>query len=302
MSELVHGDVVALVVHSVRSDPGTEEGIVTSAHRAPGMAGPPGSFDRDLVGDIFSPVLVETQLLKHLRHPFFESLRRRIPFSGDCRKAFLRNRSAALEPVIPDVERTEFAAEPLADDRGYHLHLRRGNQVHEQFLDFLCGDLHPTFEVSLDTGRHARMERVSQQLGMEGVKNTLIPPLPLRLGIDRGAIFPDLVGIWSPVIFGIIYNNLRNLLGDNAFEDFVNHLLLLRGIRQIGVVGLDFIPEIPMRQQTHVLREKSPAVLCQHMAHHDVVRSDVVLGIGVGLRRDLAHFGRHAGGIEVSHP
>ena len=137
---------------------------------------------------------------------------------------------------------------------------------------------------------------------MEDVKYMTVPAAAFRLGADRLPVLPDLVGIRCPDI-GAIGNDLfRYILIHNAFHHLVYHLLLLLRIRHVGIVGLDLIPEVPVREQPHPVREELASVLGHKFVHHDVISRDIVLCGAGGLRHQPRHLGRHPGRETVPHP
>ena len=110
------------------------------------------------------------------------------------------------------------------------------------------------------------------------------------------------IGIRFPVIFGIVYYTSRYRLADNVFHDFLYHLLFFKGIGKSRIIGFDFIPKVPVRQQYHIFRKKPPAIFGQQITHHDIIGSYIVFGITRCTRHFLVQTGRGPVGEQISHP
>ena len=82
----------------------------------------------------------------------------------------------------------------------------------------------------------------------------------------------------------------------------IDHLLFLKSIWDIRIVGFDLIAEIPVREKDHIFREKLATIFGEEVPHHDVVSCDIILRIAVDLRSLLVYVCRYSVGEDVSHP
>ena len=114
-------------------------------------------------------------------------------------------------------------------------------------------------------------------------------------------VLPSAVAERRPVVSRVIDDGLWDSSLDDVFQYLVNHFLLFVGMWQIGIVGLDFITQVPMREEDHVFGEELLAFFGEQMAHHDVVAGNVVLGIGIGLSGLFGKVGRHTRSEHVAH-
>ena len=108
------------------------------------------------------------------------------------------------------------------------------------------------------------------------------------------------VGIGLPVA-GVVDDRLRDRLLHNALHHLENHLLPLAGKGVATVVGFQFVAQIPVGKQHHILVPEPPPVLRKQAAHIDIVVGNVVLRIGIRLRHLLLHASRHTGGEHIAH-
>ena len=69
----------------------------------------------------------------------------------------------------------------------------------------------------------------------------------------------------------------------------------------IGVVALELVAQVPVREQHHVLGEEAAAVIGEEVPHHDIVRGNVVLAAAEYLGVTGLDCCRHPGGESVSH-
>ena len=121
--KLVHGDVVALVVHAGGADAGAQAGGLGTAHAFPCVARPARPLDHDVVGQELRLRGVKAQVAQHPGHIGAEGRGVGIPPPRLGRQLIFRNGRTALEAVVPDVVGTQRAPKPLRDQRPYLAHL-----------------------------------------------------------------------------------------------------------------------------------------------------------------------------------
>ena len=130
-------------------------------------------------------------------------------------------------------------------------------------------------------------------MAFEYIQDMLITGVWFRICCCRSSSLCNLVCERSPFIFRVVYYRLRYFLTDNALHYLIDHFLFFCAFFSGCIVGLDFIPEVPVRQQYHVVGEDLAAVVGSEFPHADVVFGNVHLGVSGGKAHCLADFGRH---------
>ena len=301
VAELMDGDVVALVVHALLTHAGTQTGGFPASGGSPGVTGAAGGLDYDAVSQIAGVFGGEAESPQHTRHVVGKCLGVGVFGAGHPGQFVLGHGRAALEAVVPDVVGPQVAAQALADDGGHLFYLGRGDQMDEQLLDVLSGHFHAFLEVAGDAGGQLRAVEVDLLFHMEGVEDMRVAHVGLGLELHFLAVLPGLVGIGCPVVSRVVHHVLRDGLVHDAEHHLEDHLLFLVGIGDVGVVALELVAQVPVREQHHVLGEEAAAVIGEEVPHHDVVGGNVVLGGAAHLRVLGVDGGRYAGGEGVSH-
>ena len=84
MSELMHGDVVAFIIHTGSRDTGAKSCILFASEARPCVTGTACGFNYDMTGDSACIFGVETHLLKQSRHVGCKGIGVRIESAGLC--------------------------------------------------------------------------------------------------------------------------------------------------------------------------------------------------------------------------
>ena len=302
VAELMHGNVVAFVVHALFPDAGTQTGGFPAALRPPGMSRATGVVHHDTVGNVFGIFRAEAQIPQNARHIGGKSIRVRVFGAGQLGQFVFRHRGTALETVIPDIVRPQIPAQARFNQFGHLFYLFGGNHPDEQFLDILRRYFHALFEIAGNPRGQCRAVAVYLLFNMEHIQDMAIAGRTFRWEVHFLAILVGLVGIRCPVVGWVIDHFGRDALIHNPQHHLVDHLLFFLRVGNIGVVRFEFVAEVPVREQHHVFGEKAAAVIGQQVAHHDVVRSYVAFRFAQYLGLLGLDFSRDTGRELVSHP
>ena len=112
--------------------------------------------------------------------------------------------------------------------------------------------------------------------------------------ICRFTILRHFVGVRGPLIPGIVDNFFRNLLPDYPFHHPVNHLLLFVSGFPVGIVRLDLVAQVPVREKHHIIRKKLPSVVGAKLSHMNIVFSNIHIGVPQCSVSLLIQFRRNA--------
>ena len=184
VAKLVDGNIVALVVHTVRGDAGAQPGIVGAHVALPGVAGTPRGVNGDVGADELNALGGETELTEYGWHTFLgKCLAVGIEAAGQGGEVILIDGAAGLEPVVPDVEGLQFAPHSVAD-KGCHVgHLRRSKEGGEELLNLVVTDLHVLIKGTVYSGGIAGVVAVHLLHGMEVGEEMVVASVRLALGV-----------------------------------------------------------------------------------------------------------------------
>ena len=93
---------------------------------------------------------------------------------------------------------------------------------------------------------------------------------------------------------GIVDDDRGDRLVDDPLHDLRDETLLLEPPLGVGVVGLDLVAQVPVREEPHLRGEEALAVAREQVVHPDVVPGDVAVARCAGASDLEAHGGRHA--------
>ncbi len=238
VTELVNGDVVALVIHPVRADARPEVRLVAGAPRAERMARAAGGIDLDHRGNVRRRLRIELQLPKDVRDVLRERLGGRVLPARDLVELLLGVRPARFEAVVPDVERLELPPQALLDELRDARDERRADDLLEHGADARLRQFAVFVEAARDERRRGRRIAIREpvravnieQTGVAGVRLRRVRHLARQRGDGALVVIDDrrlrdLIRERVPVGPRVVDDDFGNGLRDDPLHDLLDRPL-----------------------------------------------------------------------------
>ena len=276
MTELVDGDVVALIIHTRSGNARAQMRLLATMLGTPSMPATPRCVDRNALAEPCRTLRAEAKFGENFGQSGINSLRVGIFCARQSAQFVLVHRTASLKAVVPNVVGGKFASQTLGNEFADLLHFGRRQILAEDCFGAFDGDFHIFVEVAVDSGV-ARVA-VDELLGVEVVEQAAVAHVSLRVSLNGLSIERERVGHRIPLIAIAVDNLHGNRLVDDSAHHVVDEPLLFDALGATTVVCLDFVAQIPVAEQTHIRREERFALRREQVAHINIVVGDIDVG------------------------
>ena len=264
------------------------------------MARAAGRVDLDFGGDIGGAFAGKPELDQNIGDVFFKGHGGRVFLADQAIEFLFAYRSAAAQRRVPDIERLQLAAQPLADQGGHLFYLGRRQQFAEHRLHVFFRNFPVDVKTAADMGGILGAVGIDQAHGLECFQKSLVADIVFTGGVDFLAVGEHLVAERIPLVFAGVDHHGGDLLADDPFHDLVDQLLFEQALL-VGVAGFELVADSPVADQLHVGREIGLHFGVHQAAHVDIVFRDVAVGVGHQGADFLVHGGRDARVVAAAH-